>query len=101
MGFFGKGQECWVCGRKTTPEGQFLTPDDLKMVFDEVFEDFKASDELEDHCLCQVCAGILKFATQDSVKARIMVNEAGDKIRDKLDSAKSRFKSRFKKENEE
>ena len=100
MGFFGKGNECWVCGRKTTPEGQFLTPDDLQMVFDEVFEDFKASDELQNHCLCQVCAGILKFATQDSVKARIMVNEASDKLRDKLGSAKSMFKSRFKKEEE-
>ncbi len=101
MGFFGKGQECWVCGRKTTPEGQFLTPDDLKMVFDEVFEDFKANDELQDHCLCQVCAGILKYATQDSVKARIMVNEASDKIRDKLGSAKSMFRSKFNKESEE
>ncbi len=97
MGFFGsKGNECWVCHRKTAPEGQFLTPDELQAVFTDVFDEFKA-DEMKNYCLCQICAGIFKYTSQDSVKAKIKINEASEVIKEKFEDAKSKLKNKFSK----
>jgi len=95
MPFFGsKGEECWICQRKTAKTGQFLTSVELEAIFDDVFEELD-SDELEGHCLCNVCAGILKFTAQDSVAAKIKISETSEKVKERLGSAASALRSRF------
>ncbi len=99
MGLFSsKGKECWICSRKTTDEnGMFLNSNDLTSIFTDVFTEFPADKELKDYCLCVVCAGILKFTSQDSVAARIKIEEASESLKKKFGSAKSKLSDRFKK----
>ena len=98
MGFFSKsGKECWLCNRKISEEAMFLDPEDLLMIFKDVYPEFTDSDlKLDKSCLCKICAGILKFTAQDSVAARIRIGEASDKLKGKLGSAKSSLTGKFR-----
>ena len=88
------GWECWFCNRGITKDGAFLTPEDVKGVFHDVFTETEINFDLSSYGVCQICAGLLKFIAQDSVAARIKINEASAKLKDKAGNVKESLKSK-------
>ncbi len=88
------GLECWFCNRGITEEGAFLTPENVKGVFTDVFSDKEITLDLSNYGVCQICAGLQKFIASDSVAARIKINEAGAKLKDKAGDVKDTLKSK-------
>ncbi len=88
------GWECWFCNRGITKEGAFLTPEEVKSVFQDVFTETEITVDLSKIGVCQICAGLQKFIAQDSVAAKIKINEASAKIKDKAGIMKQSIKSK-------
>ncbi len=83
MGLFGSNKPftCWVCDRKTDEEGVFLLPEDLDKAFSGVFKDFNAEEEFvkSKMCCCEICAGIMKLCSSDSLQAKMKISSVATK----------------------
>lgn len=88
------GWECWFCNRGITKDGAFLTPEEVKSVFENVFTETEITLDLSSFGVCQICAGLQKFIAQDSVAAKIKINEAGAKLKDKAGEMKDTLRAK-------
>ncbi|MFW9928107.1 MAG: hypothetical protein ACFFD1_01795 [Candidatus Thorarchaeota archaeon] len=95
MGLFGsnKPYTCWICQRKTDEEGAFLHPDDLKNAFQNIFKDFNVNDEFNKICCCEVCAGIMKLCSSDSLAAKMKLSSAASAAGSAANQAAARVKN--------
>ena len=100
MGLFGSNKPftCWVCGRKTDNEGVFLTPEDLDEAFSEVFKDFNTKEEFvkSKMCCCEICAGIMKLCSSDSLQAKMKISAVASSASKTASSAVSAASSKVK-----
>ncbi len=91
---FGKGKnECWICRRKVSEDGIFLTSVGLQSVFQGIFSDFDVNQEFKNLCVCEVCAGIVKVLGSESVQAKMAISHAKVDIKDKLDFGKEKLEA--------
>ncbi|MFX0085498.1 MAG: hypothetical protein ACFFAU_07480 [Candidatus Hodarchaeota archaeon] len=94
---FGKGKdECWVCRRKVSEDGIFLTSTNLQEVFTGIFKNFDVNEEFKNLCVCEVCAGIVKILASEPVQARMAISKAKIDIKDKLGVGKEKIGSILK-----
>ena len=100
MGLFGSGKPftCWVCGRKTDEEGVFLLPEDLDEAFSGVFKDFNTAEEFvkSKMCCCEVCAGIMKLCSSDSLQAKMKISSVASKASKTASTAVSTASTKVK-----
>lgn len=82
---FGKGKdECWICRRKVSEDGVFITSENMQEVFAGIFKDFEVKEAFKNQCVCEVCAGIVKILASESVQARMAISKAKVDIKGKL-----------------
>jgi uncharacterized protein with PIN domain len=94
---FGKGKdECWICRRKVSEDGIFLTATDLQEVFSGIFKNFDVDEEFKNLCVCEVCAGIVKILASEPIQARMAISKAKIDIKDKLGVSKEKIGSLLK-----
>ncbi|MHA1991521.1 MAG: hypothetical protein ACW981_16395 [Candidatus Hodarchaeales archaeon] len=100
MGLFGSNKPftCWICGRKTDKEGALLLPEDLDEAFSGVFKEFNTDEEFvkKKICACEVCCGIMKLASSDSLQAKMKISAAANIASKKASSAVSAASSKVK-----
>ncbi|MHA1978844.1 MAG: hypothetical protein ACW98F_07465 [Candidatus Hodarchaeales archaeon] len=94
---FGKGKdECWVCRRKVSGDGIFLTATNLQEAFSGIFKNFDVTEEFKNLCVCEVCAGIVKILASEPIQARMALSKARIDIKDKISVGREKIGSVLK-----